>query len=148
MTEFVRHYRRALNQLCESDAAEIVSHQRHVGRRRGQISQRSLQLDRVMRNRIWAAIDVERQRLISLAIKPFPFSGNQVAKLIIAKSDDVRVECAAEYPRLGMRRPATFEDRIIEEHSARAKSLIPRKQTTKAIYHCCVRLVKRRHRYQ
>src|SRR5207249_3450254 len=101
-----------------------------------------------MRNRIWAAIDVKRQRLISLAIKPFPFSGNQVAKLIIAKFDDVRVKRAAKYPRLGMRRSATVEDRIVEEHPARAKSLIPRKQTTKAVHLSCVRLVERRHRYQ
>src|SRR5206468_3576478 len=67
---------------------------------------------------------------------------------IIAKFDDVRVERAAEDPRLRMRRAATFEDRIIEEHSACAKSLIPRKQTTKAVHLSRVWLVERRHRYQ
>src|ERR1051326_4708350 len=98
-----------------------------------------------MRDRLRAAIDVNRQRLISFPIKLFAFSRDQVAKLIIAKFDDVRVERATEDPGFGMRRAAPCEDRIIEEHAAGAKSLIARKQATKTIHVSCVWLVKRSH---
>src|SRR6266851_7572203 len=69
---------------------------------------------------------------IVCAKKPFTLIRDQLCQLLIAKVHHIRVEGAAENPGLGMRRPAPFENTIIEEHAPRAKALPARKQTTEA----------------
>src|SRR5713226_10264003 len=69
---------------------------------------------------------------IVCAKKPFTLIRDQLCQLLIAKVHHIRIEGAAKNPGLGMRRPAPFENTIIEEHAPRAIALIERKQTTEA----------------
>src|SRR5712692_3717900 len=97
-----------------------------------------------MRQRVRPASYLNVQSGIVCAKEPFALACDQLRQLLIAQVHDIRIECAAKDPGLGMRRPAPFEDTIIEEHAARAKTLTVRKQTTKAFQPGSLRRIETR----
>src|SRR5256885_11927304 len=95
-----------------------------------------------MRQRFGPTCNANIKRLIMRAIEPLAFGGDQFRICFIAQIYNLVVQCASKNPGLGVRRAASCKNRSIEKHSARAESLIARKQTTKAVELCRIRSLK------
>ena len=80
-----------------------------------------------MRQSVWPTLDVNCQRTVLLPIEPGAIRKDRAGYLFIVKIYDVGVQRAAKDPCLAVRRAAAFEDAIIEEHAASAKTLVVRK---------------------
>src|SRR5215471_13859072 len=76
--------------------------------------------------------------LVPPAIKPLAFRGDRLAEFLVLQVDSLSVQRAAKNPCLGVRRSTTFENEIVEENTARAKSLIAREQTTESFELRCI----------
>src|SRR4051794_1908051 len=89
-----------------------------------------------MRQNVSPARDPIFQELVAPTIKPLTLSSNCPRQLVITQSDNLGIESAAKDPGFCVGRPTSLKNEIIEEYAARAKTLIPRKQTTKSFKLC------------
>src|SRR5256714_12659482 len=85
-----------------------------------------------MRESVWPARDMHGERLVVLSIKAATVGQDFSADFIVIEIDHLWIAGAAENPRLSVGRSTSFEDRTIEEHAARAKALVARKQTAES----------------
>src|SRR5437660_12517952 len=85
------------------------------------------------------------ESLVPATVKSLALRGDRLGEFFVTEVDNLGVKRAAKNPCLGVCRSTTFENEVVEQNTARAKSLIAREQTTESFELRCTRLIKAGH---